>query len=216
MIANTAQSVEIIVKSRDKQRVVRKTDVDRTQQKKQWTNGYLLRSKEEFKLWLRVHRETFEEIIGEIGPFITKTPTSFHPNLIGTHRQLPLTLRRLAYGCFYQVIEDVFGVSKALAETFNFVICIMIVALYDRYVALPKTIEKSKEELKEFLDNYTMLPCIGSWDGFHVHVSTRLKNHYSFKHKYTISSMGLVGYNKRFLHVTCNAPGSTHDARLRY
>ena len=26
--------------------------------------------------------------------------------------------------------------------------------------------------------------------------------------------MGLVGYNKRFLNLTCNAPGSTHDARL--
>ena len=26
--------------------------------------------------------------------------------------------------------------------------------------------------------------------------------------------MGSVGYNKCFLHITCNAPGSTHDARL--
>ena len=41
MIANIAQSVEIIVKYRDKQRVVRKTNVDRTQQKEQRTNGYL-------------------------------------------------------------------------------------------------------------------------------------------------------------------------------
>lgn len=33
MIANVAQSVEIIVNGRDKQRVVRKAIVDRTQQK---------------------------------------------------------------------------------------------------------------------------------------------------------------------------------------
>ena len=26
--------------------------------------------------------------------------------------------------------------------------------------------------------------------------------------------MGLVGYNNRFFHVTCNAPCSNHDARL--
>ena len=49
MIANIAQSVEINVKSRDKQRLVRKANVDRTQQKEQLTNGYLLCSEEKFK-----------------------------------------------------------------------------------------------------------------------------------------------------------------------
>ena len=41
MTVNIAQSVEIIAKSRDKQRVVRKANVDRTLQKEQWTNSYL-------------------------------------------------------------------------------------------------------------------------------------------------------------------------------
>ena len=41
VIVNIAQSVEIIVKIRDKKRVVRKTNVDRTQQEEQWTNDYL-------------------------------------------------------------------------------------------------------------------------------------------------------------------------------
>ena len=99
MIANRAQSVEIIVKSRDKQRVVRETNVDRTQQKERWTNGYLLWSEEEINSRLRVHRKTFEVILGEISTFITKTPTNFHPNLIEAHRQLALTLYRLAHGC---------------------------------------------------------------------------------------------------------------------
>ena len=49
MIANIAQSVEIIVMSRDKLRVVRKAKVDRTQQKEQWANGNLLWSEEKFK-----------------------------------------------------------------------------------------------------------------------------------------------------------------------
>ena len=42
--AMIAQSVEIIVKSRNKQKVMRKANVDRTQQKEQWTNGYLFTS----------------------------------------------------------------------------------------------------------------------------------------------------------------------------
>ena len=89
----------------------------------------------------------------------------------------------------------------------------MVVALYNRYVALPKIIEEWKEELKGFIENYSS-SCISAWDGSHKHVATCLKNHYSFTHKYTISNMGLVGCNKRFLHVTCNVPGSIHDTRL--
>ena len=153
-------------------------------------------------------------MLDEISPFITKIPTNLQPNPIEAHRQLALTLCGLAHGCSYQVIEDVLGVSKALAsEMLNYVIPIMVVDLYNRCVALSKTIEERKEELKGFIENYSF-PCIGAWSGFHVHVATGLRNHYSFKYKYTISNMGLVRYNKRFLHVTCNAPGSTHDARL--
>ena len=53
MIANIAQSVEIIVKSKNKQRLVRKANADRTQQKEQWTDSYLLRSKEEFQVTVK-------------------------------------------------------------------------------------------------------------------------------------------------------------------
>ena len=104
MIANIAHFVEIIVKSRDKQR----ENVDRTQHKEQWTNGYLSWSEEELKSRLGVQRETVEAILGEIGPFFTKTPPNFQPNLIEAHRQLALTLYRLTHGCSYQIIQDVF------------------------------------------------------------------------------------------------------------
>ena len=124
-----------------------------------------------------------------------------------------LTLYRLARGCDFQVIEDVFGVSRAIAsETFSNVIRILVSELYDRFVVL-QTEEEWKLEAKSFLENYSF-PCVGAWDGFHVQVGSRLKNHYSFKHKYTITNMGFIGHNKRFLNLTCNAPGSTHDAWL--
>ena len=72
-------------------------------------------------------RDTFEYILNELSPLITKVPTNLQPNPIEPHRQLGLTLYRLAHGCDFQVIEDVFGVSKALgAQTFNKVIRVMI------------------------------------------------------------------------------------------
>ena len=120
----------------------------------------------------------------------------------------------MAHGCSFQVLDDVFGVSRSLAsETFNIVIRVLVAKVFDLVVVLPQTEDEWKVELKAFIENYAF-PCIGAWDGFHVHVATRLKNHYSFKHKYTITNMGLVGCNKRFLNLTCNAPGSTHDSRL--
>ncbi|CAH3133439.1 unnamed protein product [Pocillopora meandrina] len=53
-----------------------------------------------------------------------------------------------------------------------------------------------------------------SWDGFHVYVSTKLKNYFSFKKRYSVSSMGFIASNKRFLWVAVGAPGSVHDSRL--
>ena len=67
--------------------------------------------------------------------------------------------------------------------------------------------------MKGFIENYEF-PCVGASDGFHVYVSSKLKNFYNFKHRYSLSNMALVGFNKRFLNLTVGAPGSTHDARL--
>ena len=90
---------------------------------------------------------------------------------------------------------------------------ILVTRLFNKFIKLPTTEEEWMEECKAFIENYEF-PCVDAWDGFHVHVKTHLKNHFSFKNKYTVSCMGLIGHNKRFLHLTTGAPGSMHDARL--
>ena len=49
-----------------------------------------------------------------------------------------------------------------------------------------------------------------------MYLSTKLKFFYSFKKRYTISSIGLIGHKKekRFLVATVNAAGTSHDERL--
>ena len=136
------------------------------------------------------------------------------PNPIEDHRQLALTLYRMAHGCSFTVLKYLFGVSQSLATaTFNKVIRVLVYCLYNEFVGLPSSEDEWVNECKSFIENYEF-PCVGAWDGFHVHVASHLKNYFSFKNKYTFTSMGLVGYNKRFLHLTTGAPGSTHDARL--
>ena len=78
---------------------------------------------------------------------------------------------------------------------------------------MPSTEQEWINKIKGFIENYEFL-CIGPWDGFHVYVCSKLKNQYNFNHRYSISNMGLVGYNKRFLKLTVGAPGSTHNTRF--
>ena len=89
----------------------------------------------------------------------------------------------------------------------------LVVNLFDEYVKMPSTKQEWINEIKGFIENYEF-PCIGAWDGFHVYVYSKLKNNDNFKYRYSISNMGLGGYNKRFLNLTVGPPGSTHDARF--
>ena len=115
----------------------RNPNIDRSTLKEFWTDGYATLDEERFKSRVRVTRETFDFILTEISPFIYKVPTNWIPNPIEPHRQLGLTLYRLARECDFQVIEDVLGVSRAIAsETFSNVIHILVSELYDRFVVL--------------------------------------------------------------------------------
>ena len=146
---------------------------------------------------------------------IVKQPTNMIPNPIEKYRQLALTIYRLAHGCLFNVLKDLFGVSQSLpTEYFNKVIKFMVHCLYGKFVKTPQTEEEWVNQCKSFMENYDF-SCVGAWDGFHVHASTHLKNHFSFKSKYTITSMGLIGHNKRFLYLTTGVPGNIHNARLQ-
>ena len=41
-----------------------------------------------------------------------------------------------------------------------------------------------------------------------------MKNYFSFKNKYTITSIGLIAQNKIFFHLTIGAPGGTPGAPI--
>ena len=100
-----------------------------------------------------------------------------------------------------------------MAVIFNDVCKVLVSNLYDKFVFLPRNTAEWKKELENFLKNWEF-PCVGAWNGFHVFVSTKLKKYFSFKKRYSVSSMGLIGSNKRLLWAAVGAPGSTHDSRL--
>ena len=78
---------------------------------------------------------------------------------------------------------------------------------------MPSTEQEWINEIKGFIKNYEF-SYIGAWGGFHVYECSKIKNHYNFKNRYSISNMELVGYNKHFLNVAVGFPGSTYNVRL--
>ena len=178
-----------------------------------WGNGYRQWTEEQFKKRVCVTRETFDFILETVTNDTAKETTKFKERT-SPQCQLALTLNRLAHGCSYTTVGDLFSVAPFTACTiFNHAIRCIVQALYDDYVVLPRNEEEWKDELNAFLENWEF-PCVGAWDGFHVYISCNLKNFFSRKKRFSLTNMGFIGANKRFLWAGEEAPGSVHDSTL--
>ena len=158
-----------------------------------WADVYRNWSEEDFKPKMRINRTTFNFILDGIYEDIILTPTNLKPNPTSPDRQLALTIYRLATGCTYSTLSDLFGVSVSAASKFFNKICrLMVISLYDRYACLPTNDEEWQNEIRGFLENYEF-PCVGAWDGFHVYINSQVKNYFSFKKRYSMTNLGLIG-----------------------
>ena len=69
----------------------------------------------------------------------------------------------------------------SLAEqVFASVLRELIRNIFTEFVKMSNTEKEWKQEAIGFIENYGF-PCIGASNGFHVYVSPKLKNFYSFK-----------------------------------
>ena len=158
------------------ERKANRPNVDRGQGKVWWRNIKVNWSEKQSSEEFRICRETFNFILSIIQPFIIKVPTNLVPIPIDSEEQLALTLYRLAHGCSFIVISNLFGISKSLGvQTFITVVRELVMNMYNDYIKLPTSDEEWNDEVKGFIENYEFT-CIGAWDGFHVYISCKLKN----------------------------------------
>ena len=198
--------------SRTKKRAPRQPNLIRN--KEWWDRCYRDFASEEFKKQVRIQRETFDMILNIVEPYLKKKEMNLNQHPINVNRQLGLTLYRLGHEASFTTLSQLFGVSIYLASvTFNKNCRVLVATLHNKYVKLPRTDEEWEAESKGFLENYKF-PCVSAWDGFHAYVSSKLKSYFSFKKRYSMSHLGLVSYNKKFLYCAVGAPRSTHDARM--
>ena len=90
--------------------------VDEERSSSWWRNGYQNWDDTAFKKRLRTNRATFQFILGEIEDQLVKEPTRFKPEPIPPDTQLGICLYRLAHGCTYSTVGDLFGVAESTAS----------------------------------------------------------------------------------------------------
>ena len=76
-----------------------------------WSQGYRNWDDAAFKKRMRVSRDTFRFILAEIENDITKQPTPMKPNPTPPATQLAICLYRLAHGCTFLTVGDLFGIA---------------------------------------------------------------------------------------------------------
>ena len=102
---------------------------------------------------MRINHTTFNFIFDGICEDLILTPTNLKPNQTSPGRQLALTIYRLATGCTYSTISDLFGVSvcvSAASKFFNKICWLMFVSLYDRQARLSTADEEWQIEILVF------------------------------------------------------------------
>ena len=81
-----------------------------------WRHGYRNWDDSAFKKCLGINRATFQFILGEIDTQLVKDPTHLKPEPIPPDTQLAICLYRLAHGCTYSTVGDLFAVAESTAS----------------------------------------------------------------------------------------------------
>ena len=97
----------------------------------------------QFKKRFRVNGDTFNYLLQELQESIKRETTRFKEP-VAPEIQLALTLYRLAHGCSFATIGDLFGIATSTAcKAFNEVVRVIVLIFYDEYVTLTSTEERS-------------------------------------------------------------------------
>ena len=125
---------------------------------------------EYFRQQLRMDRETFQTLVGILGPWLTRQNTRFR-NCISPEKVLVLGIYRLAHGNSYVSIGPVFNVGKS---TVIEVVQDVVGALYelkDEYIHFPETVVETAASTQTFRDLSRLLNIIGVIDGTHIRIN---------------------------------------------
>ena len=172
----------------------------------------------EWKLNLRLSKETFMELVDKLRPQLAPKPRSFRPDTNTAEKKLAMTLHYLKDQGSLRVTANAFGVSPStLSVTIHKVCRVINNVLASELSKFPTTEEELKATATAFENKFGFPQVIGCIDGTHVPIKQPLENphdYFCYKMKYSLNVQAICNERGLFTDVDVSWPGSVHDARV--
>jgi hypothetical protein len=170
-----------------------------------------------FRNFVRMHPETFNQMVIDLTPMLQKKATNFRKPL-SPGLKLAITLRYLATGDSYKSLAYGFRVAPNTIVSAVPEVC---QAIYDQYhetvFKCPTTEDEWKEVAQGFSDKWNFHHCCGCIDGKHVRIQAPPHSgslYYNYKGFYSIIMLAVVDANYKFMYVDVGANGADSDAGI--
>lgn len=172
---------------------------------------------EYFRSQLKMDRNTFQALVGILGPWLTRQNTRFR-DCIPPEKVLALGLYRLAHGHPYRFIGPVFNVGKStVIEAVQDVVGALF-ELKDEYIHFPETVAETTACIGTFRDLSRLPNIVGAIGVTHVRINAAREgagDYFNSRYQQHDFAIQAVADGKLlFLDFSAGYPGSMHDARI--
>ncbi|CAD7082659.1 unnamed protein product [Hermetia illucens] len=165
----------------------------------------------DFKNFLRMDSETYNELLRKVSPFIKKQDTIMC-DAISPNERLSATLRFLASGQTFEDLKFLTAISPQSLGVLIMETCSAIIKVLKPYIKLPATEDEWKAVATEFGDRWNFPNCIGALDGKHVQIKKpNCSGSYYFNYKKTV----LLARHVCMQHKTIQVPVKTTEVYTR-
>ncbi|CAH1253084.1 HARBI1 [Branchiostoma lanceolatum] len=170
----------------------------------------------DFKSFLRIEPDLFDELLQRVGPSIQKSTNARQPLPIGL--KLAITLRFLATGNSYRSLAFAFRVAHNTISLFVPEVCRAITAEYRQEAFdTPSTPDQWRQVAKDFQTRWNFPHVCGAIDGKHVAIKKPRKSgslYYNYKGFFSLVILAVVDSNYKILWADVGAPGSDSDCGI--
>ncbi|XP_031327719.1 protein ANTAGONIST OF LIKE HETEROCHROMATIN PROTEIN 1-like isoform X2 [Photinus pyralis] len=177
-------------------------------------NELAVLDKENYKNFIRMDEDTFNDLLKLIENDIQKQDTKFR-NAISAKDRLSVTLRYLATGESYKSLSFSFRMGQSTIAGIIPEVCIAIYNnLKNQYLKMPTTTQEWLKIANEFEERWNLPHVLGALDGKHVVIKAPANegsSYFNYKHTHSIVLLALVDANYSFLYVDVGRNGKISD-----
>ncbi len=165
----------------------------------------------------RMNPRIFYELLHLVEPHIAKQDTPMR-STISPKVRLQITLRYLASGANFGVLQELFRVGKSTISGIIPEVCLAIWnVLSPDFLRCPKTQDEWLEKANEFCQKWQYPRALGALDGKHIHCQCFRESGSAFRnYKQTFSFilLALADAKTRFVYVDIGHPGASNDSGI--